>query len=61
MTWKSDAKFEEKLTGCLENDMRNLANFHPRALESAKIETQMGCFCPNQKIYDFKTYRGVVS
>ena len=61
MTWKSDAKFEVKLTCCFENDMRNLANFHPRALESAKIETQMGCFCPNQKIYDFKTYRGVVS
>ena len=27
MTLKSDAKFEEKLTYCLENDMRNLANF----------------------------------
>ena len=30
MTWKSDAKFEEKLTCCLENDLRNLANFHQR-------------------------------
>ena len=28
MTLKSNAKFEEKLTCCLENDMRNLANFH---------------------------------
>ena len=28
MTWKSDAKFEEKLTSCLENYMKNLANFH---------------------------------
>ena len=28
MTLKSDAKFEEKLTCCLENDMRNFANFH---------------------------------
>ena len=27
MTMKSDAKFEEKLTCCLENDMKNLANF----------------------------------
>ena len=27
MTLKSDAKFEEKLTCCLENDMKNLANF----------------------------------
>ena len=28
MTLKGDAKFEEKLIYCLENDMRNLANFH---------------------------------
>ena len=28
MTLKSDAKFEEKLTSGLKNDMRNLANFH---------------------------------
>ena len=28
MTLKSDAKFEEKLNCGLENDMRNLANFH---------------------------------
>ena len=28
MTLKSDAKFEEKLTCCLENEIRNLTNFH---------------------------------
>ena len=28
MTLECDAKFEEKLTCSLENDMRNLANFH---------------------------------
>ena len=28
MTMKSDAKFEEKLTCGLENDSRNMANFH---------------------------------
>ena len=28
MALKSDAKFEEKLTCDLKNDMRNLANFH---------------------------------
>ena len=28
MTLESDAKFEEKVTCDLENDMRNLANFH---------------------------------
>ena len=28
MTLKSDAKFEEKLNCCLENDKRNFADFH---------------------------------
>ena len=28
MALKSDAKFEEKLTCCLEIGMRNLADFH---------------------------------
>ena len=28
MTLENDAKFEEKLTCGLKNDMRNLANFH---------------------------------
>ena len=28
MTLKRDAKFEEKLTCGLENDMKNIANFH---------------------------------
>ena len=28
MTMKGDAKFEERLTCGLENDMRNIANFH---------------------------------
>ena len=33
MTLKSDAKFEEKLTCGLENDMRNMANFHQSYLK----------------------------
>ena len=28
MTLKAEAKFEEKLTCGLENDMRNMVNFH---------------------------------
>ena len=34
MTLKSDAKFEEKLTCSLENEMRNLANFRHSARKS---------------------------
>ena len=31
---KCDAKFEEKLTWGLENDMTNMANFHQSNLKS---------------------------
>ena len=34
MTLTSDAKFEEKLTCGLENDMRNLANFYQSTRKS---------------------------
>ena len=34
MTLKNDAKFEEKLVCCLENDMRNFANFHQSTRKS---------------------------
>ena len=34
MTLKSDAKFEEKLTCGLENEMRNMANFHHNTRKS---------------------------
>ena len=37
MTFKSDAKFEKKLTGGLKNDMRNLANFYQSILEVSKL------------------------
>ena len=34
MTLNGDAKFEEKLTCGLENDMRNMTNFHQNNLKS---------------------------
>ena len=34
MTLKEDAKFEEKLTYGLENDIRNIANFYQSNLKS---------------------------
>ena len=33
ITLKSDAKFEEKLTCGVENDLRNMANFHQSTLK----------------------------
>ena len=37
MTLKSNAKFKEKLTCSLENDMRNIANFHYSTLKISKL------------------------
>ena len=55
MTLKSDAKFEEKLTCCLENDMSNLANFHQSTRECQNWNFDgMGSFCPKQKMYELK-------
>ena len=47
MRLESDAKFEEKLTCGLENDMRNMANFHQSTLKS-QFATLMGSFDPKQ-------------
>ena len=33
MTMKNDANFEEEMTCRLENDMRNMANFHQSNLK----------------------------
>ena len=57
---KSDGKFEEKRTCCLEIDMRNLAQVFARVLKSVKIETLMGSFDPKWKMYELKIYRGVI-
>ena len=56
MILKSDAKFEEKLTCRLENDMRNLANFH-QSTQSVKIGTLMESFCIKSKMYELRIYR----
>ena len=37
MTLKSHAKFEQKPTSGLENDMKNLANFSPGHLKVSKL------------------------
>ena len=37
MTLKKDTNFEEKLTLCLKNDMRNLVNFNPSGGKSENL------------------------
>ena len=66
MTLKSDAKFEEKLTCGLENDMRNMADFHqefnkfwPEHSKVSKIFTLMGFFRAKYIFFELKN-RGVI-
>ena len=59
MTLKSDVKSEEKLTCGLENDIRNLANFHLSTRKS-QIGTLKGSFYQKYKIYELKIYREVM-
>ena len=37
-TLKSDANFEEKLTFCMKNDMRNLVNFNASSEKSENLQ-----------------------
>ena len=53
MTLECDAKFEEKLTCGLENDMRNLANFH-QSTQSAQNWAFIGSFYTKQKMNELK-------
>ena len=53
MTLKSGAKIIAwKMTGTWQ--------IFSRALESVKIGTLMGSFCPKQKMYELKIYSGVM-
>ena len=60
MTMKSHAKFEEKPTCGLENDMREICQIFTRTVESVKIGTFIGFFSPRQKMQDLKISREVM-
>ena len=60
MTLKSDAKFEEKPTSGLKKMTRGIWQINTRTLESLKIATLMVSFCPKQKMYELKIYKGVM-
>ena len=59
MIRKGDAKFEEKLTCGLENDMGDIANLHLNTWTS-QIETLMGSFNAKYKKYKLKIFGGVM-
>ena len=54
MTLKSDAKFEEKPTSGLKKMTRGIWQIFTRTLESLKIGTLMGSFCPSRKCMSLK-------
>ena len=53
MTLKCHAKFEEKPTHNLENDVRNLP-ISTKTLESVKTGTLIGSYSPMQKRHELK-------
>ena len=54
MTLKSDAKFEEKLTCCLKNDMRNFADFHQSTRKYQNWNFEKMLFVQSRKCMSFK-------
>ena len=55
MTLKNDAKFEEKLSCGLENDMRNMTNFHQSTkLRRSQNGTLVESFYLKQNMYELK-------
>ena len=54
MTLKNGAKFEEKLTCRLENDMRNLAKFSPEHSKVSKLELWWDPFFKKRKCMSLK-------
>ena len=59
MALKSDAKFEEKLTCGLENDMSNLENIYQKYFRNSQDQDFDGILLPRQKMDELKIYRGV--
>ena len=59
MSLECDARFEEKLTCDLEDDMRNLENFR-QSTRSLKIGTFVGSFYTKQKTCELKYQWGVM-
>ena len=54
MTLESDSKFEEKLTCGLENNMKNLANFHQSTWKSQNWDFAWILFVQSWKFMSWK-------
>ena len=59
MTLESDAKFEEKLTCGLENNMKNLLNFHQSTWKFQNCDFYE-VLLSKVEMYELKIYRGVM-
>ena len=58
MTLKSDAKFKGKLTRDMENDLRNLVNFHASSRKPENLHL-IGTFCPKHIKFWMEKYKRV--
>ena len=59
ITLKSDTNFEEKLTFCLKNDMRNLVNFKTSSGKSGNLHFD-GLVLPKNAMFELKKSIGIM-
>ena len=61
MTLKGNAKFKEKLTRGLKNDIRNLVNFHVSSWKSEKLHFDGSLLSKVYKVLDEKAQKNDLS
>ena len=60
MTLEKDPNFEEKLSFCLKNSIRNLVEFNPSSGKSANLHFD-GLSLQKDVMFELKKYRRVAS
>ena len=61
MTLKGDAKFKEKISRGLKNDIKNLVNFHTSSRKSENLHFYGLLLYKAYKVLDLKVYPSYVS
>ena len=61
MTLKGDAKFKEKISRGLKNDIKNLVNFHTSSRKSENLYFYGLLLYKAYKVLDLKVYQSYVS